>query len=114
MLTLYGIQTCDTVRKARKWLDAHGVEYRFHDFRVDGLDPALLQRWLDQAGWETLLNRRGATWRALPEGVRAGLDGTRVKGLLLERPTLIKRPVLDDGRAVHVGFDPRDYERRFG
>jgi len=113
MLTVYGIRTCDTVRKARKWLDAHGVAYRFHDFRQQGLEPALLRRWLDRAGWEALLNRRGTTWRALPEAVRTGIDAHRAASLLLEQPTLIKRPVVDDGRAVQVGFDPQEYERRF-
>ena len=114
MLTVYGIKTCDTVRKARKWLDGHGIEYVFHDFREQGLERALLQRWQDQIGWEALLNRRATTWRALPEGLRTNIDSTSALALLLDQPTLIKRPVLDDGRTVRVGFDQHAYRRRFG
>ena len=113
MHTLYGIKNCDTVKKARAWLDRQGVEYHFHDFRADGLQPALLQRWLDQLGWEALLNRRGTTWRQLPEATRAGIDDKRAQALMLEQPTLIKRPVLDDGSVSQVGFNEADYRQRF-
>lgn len=113
MLTLYGIKNCDTVKKARAWLDRNGIEYRFHDFRNDGLNAKLLQRWSDQLGWEALLNRRGTTWRQLPETTRAIIDGKRAQALMLEHPTLIKRPVLDDGKVSQVGFKEADYQRRF-
>lgn len=113
MLTVYGIKNCDTVKKARAWLDRNGIEYRFHDLRADGLQASLLQRWIDQLGWEALLNRRGTTWRQLPEAARALLDAERARALMLEHPTLIKRPVLDDGKVSQIGFKEADYQRRF-
>jgi len=114
MTTLYGIKNCDTVRKARKWLEAHDVPFTFHDFRSDGLDEKNLRDWAGTVGWETLLNRRGTTWRQLPETQRDGLDEKKAIQLMLENPTLIKRPVLatDDGQ-THVGFKPADYETIF-
>jgi arsenate reductase len=114
MTTLYGIPNCDTVKKAQRWLDAHGVAYRFHDLRRDGLDDALLADWIGQVGWETLLNRRGTTWRRLPEAVRAGMDGDSATRLMREQPAIIKRPVLARGRRIHVGFDADDYRGLFG
>jgi arsenate reductase len=112
-VTLYGITTCDTVRKARAWLDATGVPYRFHDFRKDGLDAAKLQGWLDGLGWEAVLNRAGTSFRALPEAQRIGLDRDRAAALILANPTLVKRPVLEmDGR-VTVGFKPDSYAALF-
>ncbi len=113
MLTIYGIKNCDSVKKARAWLDRNGIEYRFHDFRTDGLTPGMLQRWLDQLGWEALLNRRGTTWRQLPEATKATVDAERAGALMLEQPTLIKRPVLDDGKISQVGFKEADYQQRF-
>ena len=113
MLTLYGIRNCDTVKKARAWLERNGIEYRFHDFRNDGLTANLVQRWSDQLGWENLLNRRGTTWRQLPEATRATIDADRARALMLEQPTLIKRPVLDDGRTSQVGFKEAEYQARF-
>lgn len=114
MTTLYGIKNCDTVRKARKWLEANGVDFRFHDFRADGLAEDDLRAWARAVGWETLLNRRGTTWRRLPEEVREDVDEQKALALMLDNPTLIKRPVLvtGDGR-VHVGFRPADYETLF-
>ncbi len=113
MLTLHGIPNCDTVRKARKWLTEHGVEYRFHDFRKEGLDPAALRRWAEAAGWESLLNRRGQTWRKLDPAVRETLDKVSALEWMQKEPTLIKRPVVEwpDGN-VTVGFDPADWEAR--
>jgi arsenate reductase (glutaredoxin) len=111
---LYGIKNCDTVRKARHWLDEHGVEYRFHDFRADGLDLDRLSAWTAELGWETLLNRRGTTWRRLPEEQRTGLDESRALALMLEQPTLIKRPVLDMGQQRHIGFDAERYASLLG
>jgi arsenate reductase len=109
MLTLYGIKNCDTVRKARKWLDEQGLAYRFHDFRADGLERKRLQGWADELGWENLLNRRGTTWRRLPEADREGVDRTAAIRLMLDHPAIIKRPVLDTGKRRLLGFDPEEY-----
>jgi arsenate reductase len=113
MIILYGIKNCDTIKKSRKWLEAHGVEYRFHDFRTDGLDAKQLRRWVKELGWETLLNRRGTTWRKLPEDVRDNVDESRAIELMLEQPALIKRPVLDLGKSRHVGFNDKTYTELF-
>jgi len=104
MITVHGIKNCDTCRKALKWLEAEGIEARFHDFRVDGLDGAALQRWLAAVGWETLLNRRGTTWRKLPDSDTQNVDATSAEALMLANPTLIKRPVFDLDGDYAVGF----------
>jgi len=109
MTTLYGLRNCDTCRKARAWLDGQGLAHRFHDFRGDGLDPALLQSWADALGWETLLNRRGTTWRGLSETDRADLDAAKALRLMLVHPALIKRPVLSHGDKLLIGFSPAHY-----
>lgn len=114
MTILYGIKNCDTVRKARKWLEAHDVPFTFHDFRRDGLDEATLRDWAEAVDWETLLNRRGTTWRKLPEAQRDDIDERKAIQLMLDNPTLIKRPVLVDADWVHVGFSPDDYAALFG
>lgn len=113
MITLYGIKNCDTCRKALKWLAAEGADARFHDFRADGLDAGDLDAWLEAAGWETLLNRRGTTWRKLPKEQTDGVDAASARALMLENPTLIKRPVVDlgDGRGIVVGFKAPEQER---
>ncbi len=103
-VTLYGIPNCDTVRRARRELGAAGVEHRFHDFRKDGLDPAALDRWIAAVGWEALLNRRGTTWRRLPPERRERLDADRARELMLEEPTLIRRPVIEMDGEIHVGW----------
>lgn len=110
-VTIYGITTCDTVRKARAWLDGKGVAYRFHDFRKDGLDAKTLGQWLDSLGWEAVLNKAGTSFRALPEAEKAGLDRAKVAALILANPTLVKRPVLETGAEVLVGFKPEIYAR---
>jgi len=111
-VTIYGIKTCDTVRKARAFLDAEGIPYRFHDFRVDGLDADRLERWIDALGWEKLLNRASTSFRALPEASRQVADASAAAALMLAEPTMIKRPVLDvDGRLT-VGFK-EDAWRKF-
>lgn len=110
---LYGIKNCDTVRKARRWLDDHAIEYRFHDFRSDGLDRERLRAWAAELGWETLLNRRGTTWRRLPEGERTDVDETRAVELMLAHPALIKRPLLDLGGQRVVGFEDKRYAQQF-
>jgi arsenate reductase (glutaredoxin) len=104
MITLYGIPNCDTCRKARKWLDAAGIEHRFHDFRKDGLDAGPVADWSTELGLDKLVNRRGTTWRKLDDDQKARLD-TDSTALLLENPTLLKRPVVDLGERRLVGFD---------
>lgn len=111
--TLFGIKNCDTVKKARKWLDAQGIDYQFHDFRADGLDAAQVDNWRASLDWETLLNRRGATWRNLPPETRAAVNTDTVTALLVDHSTLIKRPVLTLGTAIKVGFKDAEYEAFF-
>lgn len=110
---LYGIAACDSCREARRWLDRHGVTYRFHDLRADGLDRSMLEDWLDALGWEQLINRRSRTWRELPPARREGLDRAKAAALILEQPLLIKRPLLIQRMAVHLGFSAEDYARLF-
>lgn len=107
---LFGIPNCDSVRKARKWLDGHGIQYQFHDFRKDGLSAKQLEHWCQVLGWETLLNRRGTTWRQLPEAERDAIDARRAQVLMLAQPTLIKRPVLKTGDTFEVGFNADRYQ----
>ena len=110
MTVLYGIKNCDTVKKARHWLDKHAIAYRFHDFRADGLDQKRLARWVKQLGWESLLNRRGATWRQLPDAQRERIsDAVGAVDAMLTHVALIKRPVLESDRALYVGFSADDY-----
>jgi arsenate reductase len=104
LITIYGIKNCDTCRKARKWLSAQNIKHKFHDFRADGLDEKTLSAWIDAVSWETLLNRRGTTWRNLSEAAREGLTPASAASLMLENPTLIKRPVFEVGGACLVGF----------
>lgn len=112
-VTIHGIKTCDTMRKAFSWLDAHGIGYRFHDYRAEGIDRAALSRWCKAAGWEKLLNRASTTFRALPEKDKAGLDEAKAIRLMLAEPTMIKRPVLETGNTVEVGFRPDRYAAIF-
>jgi Spx/MgsR family transcriptional regulator len=107
--TLYGIKNCDTMKKARTWLEGHGVQYEFHDYKATGIDAASLERWCAKVGWETLLNRGGTTFRKLPEARKAGLTERKAVALMLEQPSMIKRPVLDMGGRVLVGFKPETY-----
>lgn len=114
MIILSGIPNCDTVRKARKWLEAEGIEYQFHDFKKQGVTEDALSDWIGQAGLDTVLNRRGTTWRKLPESDREGIDETKATALLIEHTSMIKRPVLQmaDG-TVHFGFKPEQYKALF-
>ena len=112
-ITLYGLATCDTTRAARKWLDAHGAVHAFHDVREDGLTKALVEGWVKQLGWEKVLNKASTTWRELPETDKAGIDQKRAVALLLAHPTLVKRPVLDRGGALSLGFKPAIYADLF-
>jgi arsenate reductase len=113
-VTIYGIKTCDTMKKARAWLDAHGVPYAFHDYKLEGIGRDVLARWTHEVGWETLLNRAGTTFRKLPPRDKEGLDEKRAIALMLAQPSMIKRPVLDTGRARIVGFRPEVYAKAFG
>ncbi len=113
MTILYGIRNCDTVRKARAWLDAHGIAYHFHDLRGDGIDAAMLNDWLRQIDTATLINTRGTTWRQLPESARQIADTAAAVQLMLEHPTLIKRPVLLHDGKITVGFAAANYETTF-
>ncbi|UDF31173.1 UNVERIFIED_ORG: ArsC family reductase [Roseateles sp. XES5] len=112
-VTIYGIKNCDTMKKARTWLDARGVAYTFHDYKAEGVDEASLVRWVDALGWETVLNRAGTTFRALPEADRQGLDGKKAIALMLAQPSMIKRPILDRNGALTAGFKPDIYETLF-
>lgn len=113
MITLYGIKNCDTVKKARKWLEAHHVEYRFHDFREDGLDRDAVAAWIDELGWETLVNKRSTSWKALDAAARDNMDATSALDAVMDQPTLIKRPLLDTGKERFTGFTAGDYARIF-
>lgn len=113
MTTIYGIKNCDTMKKAFKWLNDHGVDYEFHDYKKGGLDEKRLKAWIKQLGWEALVNRRGLTWRKLPEMDREGVDEARAIRLMLASPSLIKRPVLDTGKVLRVGFKPEEYQALF-
>jgi len=108
--TLYGIKNCDTMKKARAWLDANGVAYAFHDYKVAGIDRARLETWVRKLGWETLLNRAGTTFRKLPEADRIDLDEDKAVALMLGQPSVIKRPVLELDDRLVVGFKPERYE----
>jgi arsenate reductase len=112
--TLYGIPNCDTVKKARVWMDQRGVAYAFHDYKKAGVDRAKLEQWVDEHGWETVLNRAGATFRKLPEADRSDLDREKAVALMLEQPSMIKRPVLDLGDRRLVGFKPEVYAAALG
>jgi arsenate reductase (glutaredoxin) len=110
-ITIYGIKNCDTMKKARAWLDGRGVAYAFHDYKAAGIDRAVLEAWARAVGWETLLNRAGTTFRALPEKGKADLTEKKAIALMLAQPSMIKRPVLDTGKGLLVGFKPDVYEK---
>jgi arsenate reductase len=112
-ITVHGIPNCDTVKKARTWLDAQGVAYRFHDFRKDGLDAETLRGWMADAGWEKLLNRAGTTFRKLPEADRANLDAEKAVAIMLANPSAIKRPVVTGAGPVIIGFKADEWGARF-
>ena len=109
-VTIYGIKNCDTMKKARAWLDDHGVAYEFHDYKTAGIDRERLERWSKKVGWETLLNRAGTTFRKLPDKDKQSLDAGKALALMLAQPSMIKRPVLDlGGGKLLVGFKPESY-----
>ncbi len=113
-ITLYGIRNCDTVKKARAWLDAHDIVYAFHDYKAAGIEPALLEHWCAELGWEALLNRAGTTFRKLSDADKAGLNERKAIALMLAQPSMIKRPLLDLGKSRLLGFKPGIYQSAFG
>ncbi|MDB5810011.1 MAG: spxA [Betaproteobacteria bacterium] len=112
-LKLYGIKNCDTIKKARAWLDAHRLQFEFHDYKSSGIERERLENWCNEAGWETLLNRAGTTFRKLPDQARESLTADKAIALMLAQPSMIKRPVLEHGGKLTVGFKPEIYERVF-
>lgn len=110
---MFGIPNCDTIKKARTWLAEHGIEYDFHDYKKAGIEGAVLRGWVEELGWETLLNRAGTTFRALPEADKQGLNADKAIALMQANPSMIKRPVLDLGARRVVGFKPETYESAF-
>ncbi len=108
---IYGIKNCDTMKKARAWLDSHGVTYSFHDYKAAGIAKDKLKRWADDLGWETLLNRAGTTFRKLPDADKEGLNERKALALMLAQPSMIKRPVLEAGGKLLVGFKPEIYDK---
>jgi arsenate reductase len=113
-VTIYGIKNCDTMKKARTWLDDHGVAYAFYDCKAEGIDKASLEQWAKEVGWEILLNRAGTTFRKLPDAQRENVTEKKAIALMLEQPSMIKRPVLDVGGKLIVGFKAEIYAKQFG
>jgi arsenate reductase (glutaredoxin) len=108
-IKLYGIPNCDTMKKARTWLESHGIDHDFHDYKKAGVDRQTLLGWVKVVGWETLLNRGGTTFRKLPDEAKENLDERKALALMLEQPSMIKRPVLEKGKTLLVGFSPEKY-----
>ena len=114
-VTIYGIKNCDTMKKARAWLDERGVAYAFHDYKTEGVDKAVLEHWAKEVGWEVLLNRAGTTFRGLPDKERENLTEKKAIALMLAQPSMIKRPVLEaSGGKLLVGFKPEQYAAKLG
>ncbi|SDR80763.1 arsenate reductase [Halopseudomonas litoralis] len=113
MITLYGIKACDTMKKARTWLDEHGVEYHFHDYKKEGIDAARLHAWCTEHGWQKILNRQGTTFRKLNDADKQDIDQDKAVALMQANPSMIKRPVLDIGSQRLVGFKPDLYAAAF-
>jgi len=113
MTTMYGIKNCDTIKKARTWLEGQGIAYDFHDYKTAGIDAATLRRWVERLGWETVLNRAGTTFRKLPEADRSGIDADKAVALMQAQPSMIKRPMLVQGDDLIAGFNPDIYAAVF-
>ncbi|MCH2040337.1 MAG: ArsC family reductase [Saccharospirillaceae bacterium] len=113
MITMYGIKNCDTIKKARKWLEENGVDYQFHDYKKDGLSEAQLDSWLTELGFEALVNKRGTTWRKLPEDVKDNIDLDSARTVMLDNQSIIKRPLLDTGSQKVLGFKAEEYQQLF-
>jgi len=114
MITMYGIKNCDTIKKARTWLEGHGLAYNFHDYKASGIDRVTLEAWVDALGWEVLINRAGTTFRKLPDADRTDLDADKAVALMVGQPSMIKRPVLDVDGELLVGFKPDRYQAALG
>ncbi len=112
-MTIHGIKACGTMKKARAWLDGHGIAYGFHDYKTAGIEAATLKRWAGEVGWEVLLNRAGTTFRKLPDADKQDLTEAKAIALMAAQPSMIKRPVLDTGKGLIVGFRPERYEASF-
>ena len=112
-VTIYGIANCDTIKKAKQWLTGHKLEFCFHDYRQQGLDPALLQQWIDELGWQTLINKRGTTWRRLADETKNAIDKETAVALMLDNPAIIKRPILVKDGECHIGFSDAAYRKIF-
>lgn len=110
MLTVFGIPNCDTVKKAQRWLEQQGIDYQFHDFRRDGIDKALVQTWLKQVDWSDLLNQRSRTWRELGDDLKQNLSKDKAIKLMIDNPTIIKRPVIVTGKVCMIGFNKDEYQ----
>jgi Spx/MgsR family transcriptional regulator len=110
-VTIYGIKNCDTMKRARGWLERHGVDYTFHDYKIAGIERGLLERWISEVGWEQLLNKSGTTFRRLPDAAKADLDQKKAIDLMLAQPSMIKRPVIQIDEQLLVGFRADAYER---
>jgi arsenate reductase (glutaredoxin) len=113
-ITIYGIKNCDTMKKARAWLDRHDVAYAFHDYKSEGIDREQLERWAGAVGWETLLNRAGTTFRRLPDKHKTSITEKKAIALMLDQPSMIKRPVLEANGKLIVGFKPETYQQALG
>ena len=113
-ITIYGIKNCDTMKKARTWLDKAGVDYAFHDYKASGIDKASLEAWAGKVGWEVLLNKAGTTFKKLPDADKANVTEKKAIALMMAQPSMIKRPVLDIGGKLLVGFKPAEYEKALG
>jgi len=113
MITMYGISNCDTIKKARRWLDQEQVSYHFHNYKTAGIETELLQQWVEQVGWEVLLNKRGTTWRRLPDEQKSGIDSPKAIALMSEHTSMIKRPLLIFNDNIEVGFSEQRYGELF-
>jgi Spx/MgsR family transcriptional regulator len=113
MVKIYGIPNCDTMKKARQWLSNHGIDYEFHNYKKAGVDERQLTQWIESIGWEALLNRRSTTWRQLDDAVKSNIDKASAIRIMLQTPSIIKRPLLDDGRNLYLGFKATEYDKIF-
>ena len=111
MINLYGIPNCDTMKKSRRWLEANGIEYDFHDYKKLGVPEKNLKNWVKQTGWETILNKRGTTWRKLDDDLKDNIDEAAAIQVMLNNPSIIKRPILESGKLLLIGFDEDQYKR---
>ena len=114
MITIYGIKNCDTMKRARAWLDGHKVQYAFHDYKASGIDKPTLEGWIGKVGWEVLLNRAGTTFKKLPDADKENVTEKKAIALMLAQPSMIKRPVLEAKGKLTVGFKPEEYKKLFG